>query len=146
MIMSASMEFGSGGEADDFSSSQRFQDVKNQVYEHLLSRIEELGAEFGRWSRTAIQAFVEIEIAGFARSRSVAINEAELAHISSSLTKKLDGLGPLEDLLSDPAVEDVLINGYNNVSYRVGACLRARRCVLPTTNMCCALCGGFSRR
>ncbi|AKQ56852.1 CpaF family protein [Bordetella hinzii] len=115
MIMSASMEFGSGQEPDEFASSQRFQDVKSQAYEHLLSRIEELGAEFGRWTRAAIQEFVEIEVASFARMRRLAVNEAELAHISSSLTKELAGLGPLEDLLADPAVEDVLINGYNNV-------------------------------
>ncbi|MCJ9708495.1 CpaF family protein [Bordetella hinzii] len=115
MIMSASMEFGSGQEPDEFASSQRFQDVKSQTYEHLLSRIEELGAEFGRWTRAAIQEFVEIEVASFARMRRLAVNEAELAHISSSLTKELAGLGPLEDLLADPAVEDVLINGYNNV-------------------------------
>lgn len=115
MIMSASMEFGSGQEPDEFASSQRFQDVKSQAYEHLLSRIEELGAEFGRWTRAAIQEFVEIEVASFARMRRLAVNEAVLAHISSSLTKELAGLGPLEDLLADPAVEDVLINGYNNV-------------------------------
>ncbi|AHV93280.1 type II/IV secretion system family protein [Bordetella holmesii 30539] len=113
--MSASMVFGNGEAADEFAGSQRYQDVKSQAYEHLLSRIEELGAEFGRWTRAAIQEFVEIEVAGFARMRRLALNEAELSHISSALTKELAGLGPLEDLLADPAVEDVLINGYNNV-------------------------------
>ncbi|MFJ1302144.1 CpaF family protein [Pseudomonadota bacterium AL_CKDN230030165-1A_HGKHYDSX7] len=115
MIMSASMEFGSGAPEGEFTGSQRFQDVKSQAYEHLLSRIEELGAEFGRWTRQAIQEFVDIEVASFVRMRRVAINEGELGQISAALTKELAGLGPLEDLLSDPAVEDVLINGYDNV-------------------------------
>ncbi|HVE08472.1 MAG TPA: CpaF family protein, partial [Paraburkholderia sp.] len=47
--------------ADDvpaFAHSQQFQDIKNAAHEHLLTRIEELGAEFGRWSRNAINQFV----------------------------------------------------------------------------------------
>jgi pilus assembly protein CpaF len=109
------MEFGSGNGGNDFGSSQRFLEIKNQAYEHLLSRIEELGAEFGRWTRDAIQEFVDIEVAGFVRLRRVAINENEMGQVSAALTKELAGLGPLEDLLSDVDVEDILINGYQNV-------------------------------
>ncbi|HEY0297376.1 MAG TPA: CpaF family protein, partial [Bordetella sp.] len=50
-MIAPSMEFGSGNNSNEFASSQRFLDIKNQAYEHLLSRIEELGAEFGRWTR-----------------------------------------------------------------------------------------------
>ena len=49
------------------------------------------------------------------RLRRVPINEGEMRQISEALTKELAGLGPLEDLLADPAVEDILINGYDNV-------------------------------
>ena len=97
------------------SASNRYQEIKTAAYEHLLSRIEELGAEFGRWARTAIQEFVDIEVASFVRLRRVPINEGEMRQISEALTKELAGLGPLEDLLADPAVEDILINGYDNV-------------------------------
>lgn len=114
-MIGPSMEFGSGNGGNDFGSSQRFLEIKNQAYEHLLSRIEELGAEFGRWTRDAIQEFVDIEVAGFVRLRRVAINENEMGQVSAALTKELAGLGPLEDLLSDVDVEDILINGYQNV-------------------------------
>jgi len=112
MIMSAAVEFSDGS---GFGSSDRFQEIKGAAYEHLLSRIEELGAEFGRWTREAIQEFVGIEVAGFVRQRRLPINQEEIRAIASALTKELAGLGPLEDLLSDPAVEDILINGFNNV-------------------------------
>lgn len=121
--MMPTMEFGSGSGAGEFAASQRFQDVKNLAYEHLLSRIEELGAEFGRWTRAAIQEFVDIEVASFVRLRRVPINEAEMSLVSAALTKELAGLGPLEDLLADPAVEDVLINGYDNVFVSRGGVL-----------------------
>ena len=40
---------------------------------------------------------------------------AKCGSIAEALTKELAGFGPIEDLLADPAVEDILINGYNDV-------------------------------
>ena len=111
--MTAIVEFGDADEG--FHTSPRYQEIKNAAYEHLLTRIEELGAEFGRWSRQAIQEFVAIEVASFVRHKRLAINEKESNDIAAALTKELAGLGPLEDLLADHAVEDILINGYQNV-------------------------------
>jgi pilus assembly protein CpaF len=104
--------------ADDdqtFSHTQEFQDIKTAAYDHLLTRIEELGAEFGRWSRSAIQQFVNLDVDGFVRLQRIPLNEAEVRQIADALTKELAGLGPLEDLLADVTVEDILINGYNDV-------------------------------
>jgi pilus assembly protein CpaF len=104
--------------ADDdqaFTNTQEFQDIKTAAYDHLLTRIEELGAEFGRWSRSAIQQFVNLDVDGFVRLQRIPLNEAEVRQIADALTKELAGLGPLEDLLADMTVEDILINGYNDV-------------------------------
>src|SRR5690606_33298647 len=109
--MTPTIEFRS----DDFPQSDRFREIKRQTYEHLLSRIEELGAEFGRWTREAISEFVSIEVASFVRTQRFALNEHEVGQLSTALTQELAGLGPLEDLLEDPSVEDILINDYQHV-------------------------------
>jgi pilus assembly protein CpaF len=111
MMTGNTVQFGD----DDPVGSHRFQEIRGAAYEHLLSRIEELGAEFGRWSRDAIREFVSIEVASFVRLRRIPVNETELRQIADALTKELAGLGPLEDLLADPTVEDILINGHENV-------------------------------
>jgi pilus assembly protein CpaF len=111
--MSKDLEF--ADDAPAFAHSQQFQDIKNAAHEHLLTRIEELGAEFGRWSRNAINQFVDLEIDGFVRLRRIPINESEVRLIAESLTKELAGFGPIEDLLNDASVEDILVNGYNDV-------------------------------
>jgi len=98
-----------------FLQSQQYQDIKARAHEHLLTRIEELGAEFGRWTRTSIHQFVIVELDSFVRLQLVPINERELRLIAEDLTKELAGFGPLEDLLNDPAVEDILINSHKNV-------------------------------
>jgi pilus assembly protein CpaF len=102
-------------EAGDFRQSPQFQSIKSWAHEHLLGRIEELGSEFGRWSRTAIAQFVELELDGFVRQHRVPVNAAEAAQIAEALTKELIGLGPIEDLMQDQAVEDILINGPQQV-------------------------------
>lgn len=97
--------------------------VREQAHEHLLARIEELGTEFGRWTRQAIQDFVGIELASFVRLKRVPVNEQEVREIVQALTRELAGLGPLEDLLEDPAVEDILINGHDKLFVSRGGVL-----------------------
>ncbi len=112
--MTQAIEF-SDNAAAPFPASQEFHTIKEAAHEHLLTRIEELGAEFGRWSRVAIQRFVDLELESFTRLRRIPINEVELRQISEALTKELAGFGPIEDLLNDPAVEDILVNGAMDV-------------------------------
>jgi len=111
--MTAHVEFSDNQQA--FMNSSEFQSVKTFVHEHLLNRIEELGAEFGRWSRSSVQQFVLLECETMVRQNRVPINARETQLLAEALTKEFAGFGPLEDLLNDPAVEDILINGHKQV-------------------------------
>lgn len=110
--------------ASDFEQSSLFADLKNSAYEHLLSRIEELGAEFGRWSQAAIAQFVLMELDSFIRLHSVPVNEQEALLVARALTSELTGMGPLQPLLEDPRVEDILINGHSNIYVSRGGMLQ----------------------
>jgi pilus assembly protein CpaF len=111
--MSMEVEFSDDGQT--FVNSAEFQSVKAFIHEHLLDRIEEVGAEFSRWSRNTIQQFVHMECETLVRVHRIPINHRETVVVADALTKELAGLGPLEDLLHDPAVEDILINGCQQV-------------------------------
>ncbi|WP_034388675.1 CpaF family protein [Comamonas composti] len=110
--------------ASEFEHSPLFADLKNRTHEHLLSRIEELGAEFGRWSQAAIAQFVLLELDSFIRLHSVPVNEQEALLVARALTRELTGLGPLQELLEDARVEDILINGYDNIFVSRGGMLK----------------------
>ncbi|MHA7601548.1 CpaF family protein [Alicycliphilus sp. T452] len=120
--------YASGAQAapadDEFEHSGLFADLKNQAYEHLLTRIEELGAEFGRWSQAAIAQFVTLELDSFIRLHAVPINEREAQQVAGALTRELTGLGPLQPLLEDPQVEDILVNGYRDLYVSRGGILQ----------------------
>jgi pilus assembly protein CpaF len=111
--MNPPIEFADQGTT--FSTTQEFHDIKESAHEHLLTRVEELGAEFGRWSAAAIKRFVDLEVEGYIRLKRIPVNEAEIRQVAEALTKELAGFGPIEDLLNDPAVEDILVNGHLDV-------------------------------
>ena len=51
------------------------------------------------------------------------INDLETRVIADALFKDLMGLGPLEDLLTDPSIEDILCNGPKEVFVSRGGVL-----------------------
>ncbi|HEY4665016.1 MAG TPA: CpaF family protein [Comamonas sp.] len=101
--------------SSNFEKSALYADIKERAHEHLLNRIEELGAAFGRLSQTAVAHFVKVELDSFIRGHTIPVNEQEVMQVARGLTRELTGMGPLQELLDDPAVEDILINGYQNV-------------------------------
>ena len=91
------------------------QDVKEMAHEHILALIEKKGANFSKMDGNAIQDFIESEVQAFVYGKQIPLNEFEVHSVADSLHKEIVGFGPLEDLLSDPAVEDIMINGYKDV-------------------------------
>ncbi|ARU04355.1 pilus assembly protein CpaF [Comamonas serinivorans] len=114
----------SANATDEFEHNPLFVELKNHAYDHLLSRIEELGAEFGRWSQAAIAQFVTLELDSFIRLHAVPVNEREAQQVANALTRELTGLGPLQPLLDDPHVEDILVNGHQDLYVSRGGILQ----------------------
>ena len=50
-------------------------------------------------------------VADFARSERMALNTADLQELGASIYDEMVGLGPLEPLLKDESINDILING-----------------------------------
>ena len=46
---------------------------------------------------------------------AVAINDAERKNLMRDIQHEMLGFGPLEPLLADPTVSDILVNGYKQV-------------------------------
>lgn len=103
------------GAGSPFSVTPQFLSIKNAAHEHLLMRVEEMGPDFGHWPASRLVQFVHQEFEQFVRLQRIPVNDEESQSIAKALVKELSGLGPLDDLMSDPDVEDILINGYRQV-------------------------------
>jgi pilus assembly protein CpaF len=106
-----------------FEQTQQFQDVMSAAHEYLLNRIEERHLDIGAWTADTVGKYVDIETAAFVQEWRIPINESEMQKVARALVRELTGLGPLDELIADPAVEDILINGCRDVYVSRGGVL-----------------------
>lgn len=98
-----------------FEQTQQFHDVLSAAHEFLLNRIEDQHLDVASWSQDTAAKYVGIETAAFVQEWRIPINESEMRKVAVALVKELTGYGPLDDLLGDSEVEDILVNGYQDV-------------------------------
>src|SRR5437667_2864972 len=53
---------------------------------------------------------VRIYVGNHARNESLSLNQKELEHFSNEIVAEMTGFGPIEPLLKDPTITDILIN------------------------------------
>jgi pilus assembly protein CpaF len=90
-----------------------FEKLKIDIHSTLLSRIdlEKLSSVDDGRARRAVATLIQ-EIIG---SQKVPLNAGEKDRVESDLLDEVFGLGPLEPLLKDPSVSDILVNNRNVV-------------------------------
>ncbi|GAB3780475.1 CpaF family protein [Dyella agri] len=98
-----------------YEQTQQFHDVMSAAHEFLLNRIEDNHLDIAAWSRDTTVKYVDAETSCFVQEWRIPINEEEMRKVSTALVKELAGYGPLDDLLADAEVEDILVNGYQDV-------------------------------
>ena len=86
---------------------------KERVRSILLTRIDSTAVS--RLPRAALRAEIAKLVHEIATSERLHLNEIEENAFATELTDDLIGLGPLEPLLDDDEVTDILVNGPNDV-------------------------------
>ena len=84
-------------------------DLKERVRSILMTRIDPAVA--GRIPRRTLRAEVALLVSAIATEEKVQLNEIEENALAVELTDDMVGLGPLEPLLQDDEVTDILVNG-----------------------------------
>ena len=87
----------------------RLADLKERVHTKLLERINPVVA--ASIPRRTLRAEVGLLVSAIATEEKVQLNEAEEAALAVELTDDMVALGPLEPLLQEDEVTDILVNG-----------------------------------
>ena len=93
-----------------FDDVERHTDLKVDLHHRLLDLINLAALE--DLSREQIQAEVGDIVAEQLAQQRHALNLAERKQLTNDVLDELLGLGPLEPLLKDPTITDILVNGY----------------------------------
>src|SRR6476661_1329375 len=101
------------GDAGAFAKRDHHTDLKVELHHRLLDLINLQALE--QMSREQIQDEVGDIVAEELAKQNHALNNAERKQLVSDVLDELLGLGPLEPLLKDPTVTDILVNGHASV-------------------------------
>jgi pilus assembly protein CpaF len=101
------------GDAGAFEQRDLHTDLKVELHQRLLDLINLQALE--QMSREQIEAEVGDIIREELAKQSQALNHAERKQLVSDVLDELLGLGPLEPLLKDPTITDILVNGHASV-------------------------------
>ena len=101
------------GDAGAFAKRDTHTELKVELHQRLLDLIN-LSA-LDTMSRAQIQDEVGDIIEEELAKQRHALNAAERRQLTDDVLDELLGLGPLEPLLKDPTINDILVNGHNSV-------------------------------
>ncbi|MEO8618991.1 MAG: CpaF family protein [Sphingomicrobium sp.] len=101
------------GDAGAFAKRDSNTDLKVELHQRLLGLIN-LSA-LDHMSREQIEAEVGDIVAEQLAKQNHALNQVERRQLVADILDELLGLGPLEPLLKDPTITDILVNGHQSV-------------------------------
>ena len=90
-----------------------YQQVKADLHRKILDRLDL--EKLGRTPSEAAREEVLVLIRNTVNSEAVPLSFAERERLSREILDEIFGLGPLEPLLKDPSVSDILVNRYDRV-------------------------------
>ena len=91
------------------------QALKARLHRHLIETIDEDRADIDGWSPEQLRAYLDTQIARFITDNKIAVNRSETQDLVASMIDELSGLGPIQPLVDDDEVNDILVNGRDRV-------------------------------
>src|SRR5436305_5273142 len=90
-----------------------YQQVKSDLHRKILDRLdlEKLGRSTGDSAREEVLALIRSAV----NNEVVPLSFAERERLSREILDEIFGLGPLEQLLKDPNISDILVNRFDRV-------------------------------
>src|SRR5450830_736049 len=107
--------------AADRLLSDKLLDVKVRLHRRLIEKINLSALE--KLPEEETRRHVQQLVSQYVLADRLALNTQELAAFVSEILDEMTGLGPLEPLLKDPTISDILINGHECVYVERGGIL-----------------------
>ena len=98
---------------DNVLSKNSYSELKKHVHTAVLERINL--ERLREHSQGQVKKEINDLVAVIVDEEKIALNQFERKNLAQDIEHEMFGLGPLEPLLLDPTISDILINGYKQV-------------------------------
>ncbi|MEQ9737872.1 MAG: CpaF family protein [Algiphilus sp.] len=101
--------------SDHFRLSDQYQELKSSLHRYLIQLIEERDLDFDSWSAERVDRFVTDQVRRYVVDQRLPVNARETEWLARDARDELVGFGPLQELVDDDSVNDIVVNGPNRV-------------------------------
>jgi pilus assembly protein CpaF len=101
--------------------ASHYQELKDRLHQRVIEMVD-LNV-LNTMSQDVVTAQLTKVIEQLLQQESVPLNQRERMQITQDILHEVLGLGPLEPLLADQTVNDILVNGYKQVFVERSGCL-----------------------
>src|SRR5262245_13984534 len=94
-------------------SELEYQKLKTGIHNELVESLDlaAVGQVDDEWMRNEVKQLTQQII----KQRRLKLDDAVKTRLIADLESEVFGLGPIEDLMNDPTVSDILVNGHREV-------------------------------
>src|SRR5437588_1018278 len=104
---------GGGAQQGEQSGQHDFQEMKSRLHRALINRMDL--TKLGAMAPEQVNAEVSRLAEGVLAAEAMPLSTAERERLVSEVRHELFGLGPLEPLLADPTISDILVNSHRRI-------------------------------
>ncbi len=98
-----------------FRLSDQYQQLKSAIHRNLIAQIEERNLDIDQWEAPRIERFVFEQVRQYVTQQRLAVNARESEILARDARDELMGYGPIQGLVDDVEVDDIVVNGPNRV-------------------------------
>jgi pilus assembly protein CpaF len=95
--------------------------TKMHLHQKLLTRIDLNSIE--SLTPDQLRNQLGMLLVALIEEEALPLNDQERTRLVADLKNEIMGLGPVEPLLADPAISEIMVNGYQNVYIEKGGCI-----------------------
>lgn len=98
-----------------FRLTDQYQELKTALHRYLIQVIEDRNLNIDDWSKGRVAEFVTGQVRQYVRDNKLAVNQGEANMLAADAMDELVGYGPIQALVEDETVDDIVVNGPNAV-------------------------------
>jgi len=95
--------------------AEDYQELKFQLHRYLIGQIELDHLSPLEMPRQVLDDYVRDKVSRYITDKHLAVSAHDISNLSEEMVDELVGYGPLESLIKDDHINDILVNGARNI-------------------------------
>ena len=98
-----------------FRLTDQYLQLKTKLHRHLIQRIEDRNLQIADWPQAKLRQFIDENVRQYVVDQRLPVNTREAGVLSQDVEDELVGFGPIQALVEDDSIDDIVVNGPDKV-------------------------------